>query len=144
MTLRPPPEATLTIGLRTGGREYRLRVEDGWVQARRGLAEDADLRLVGTPWEVMATLVAEQDLGELGAEVEGDPAALEALRAWSPSRTHTGRAPRPRWRRRYLSSAELLPSSWRATISSWICWVPSKMSRILASRAHFSSSSFSP
>ena len=44
----------------------------------------------------------------------------------------------------YLSSAELFPSSWRATISSWICWVPSKMSRIFASRAHFSSRSFSP
>ncbi len=29
-------------------------------------------------------------------------------------------------------------------ISSWICWVPSKMSRIFASRAHFSSSSSSP
>ncbi len=41
----------------------------------------------------------------------------------------------------YLSSAEVLPSSWRATISSWICWVPSNRSRILASRAHFSSSS---
>ena len=41
----------------------------------------------------------------------------------------------------YFSSAEVLPSSWRATISSWICCVPSKMSRIFASRAHFSSSS---
>ena len=29
-------------------------------------------------------------------------------------------------------------------IRSWICWVPSKMSRIFASRAHFSSSSSSP
>jgi DNA-binding HxlR family transcriptional regulator len=82
VTLRPPPEAELTIGLRSGGQDYRLRVEDGWVQARRGHAEDADVRLAGTPWEVMATLIAEEDLGELGAEVEGDPAALEALRAW--------------------------------------------------------------
>jgi hypothetical protein len=31
---------------------------------------------------VMATLIADGDLGELGAEVEGDPAGLEALRAW--------------------------------------------------------------
>ena len=96
----------------------------------------------------MATLVAEEDLGELGAEVEGDPAALAALRAMValPEAHREGaeaELPRRR-RRRYLSSAELLPSSWRATISSWICWVPSKMSRILASRAHFSSSSFSP
>ena len=106
------------------------------------------MRLAGTPWEVMATLIAEGDLGELGAEVEGDPAALEALRAWValPDGTPGGRRGRGGLgeRRRYLSSAELLPSSWRATISSWICWVPSKMSRILASRAHFSSSSFSP
>jgi DNA-binding HxlR family transcriptional regulator len=82
VTLWPPPgAAALTIGLRTGGREYRLWVEDGWMHARRGLAEDPDLRLDGTPWEVMATLIAEEDLGELGAEVEGDPAALAALRA---------------------------------------------------------------
>lgn len=37
------------------------------------------------------------------------------------------------------SCAELLPSSRRATISSWICCVPSKMSRIFESRDHFSS-----
>jgi DNA-binding HxlR family transcriptional regulator len=82
VTLRPPPDAELTIGLRSGGQEYRLWVEDGWIQARRGHAEDADVRLAGTPWEVMATLLAEGDLGELGAEIEGDPAGLEALRAW--------------------------------------------------------------
>ncbi len=81
VTMRPTPEVEMTIGLRTGGREYRLRVEDGWVQARRGLAADADLRLSGTPWELMATLLTEEDLGELGAEVEGDPAVLAALRA---------------------------------------------------------------
>ena len=36
-----------------------------------------------------------------------------------------------------------LPRRRRATISCWICWVPSKMSRILESRAHFSSRSCS-
>jgi hypothetical protein len=41
----------------------------------------------------------------------------------------------------YLSSAEVFPSSSRATTRSWICWVPSNRSRILASRAHFSRSS---
>jgi integrase len=40
----------------------------------------------------------------------------------------------------YLSSALVLPRTRRATMSCWICWVPSKMSRILASRLHFSSS----
>ena len=44
----------------------------------------------------------------------------------------------------YFSSLELLPSSRLATINNWICWVPSKMSRIFESRAHFSSSSSSP
>src|SRR6476646_8703439 len=43
----------------------------------------------------------------------------------------------------YLSSAEVLFSSRRATISCWICCVPSKMSRIFESRAHFSSNEFS-
>ena len=42
---------------------------------------------------------------------------------------------------RYFSSVLESPSTRRATISCWICWVPSKMSRILESRAHFSSSS---
>ena len=41
---------------------------------------------------------------------------------------------------RYLSSADDRPSRRRATTSCWICWVPSKMSRIFESRAHFSSS----
>ena len=44
----------------------------------------------------------------------------------------------------YFSSLELLPSKRRATINNWICWVPSKMSRIFESRAHFSNSSSSP
>ncbi len=80
--LRPPPEARMTIGLQTGGREYGLWVEDGWVHARRGAATDPRLTIAGTPWEVIATLVAEADLGELGAEVDGDLSALEELRVW--------------------------------------------------------------
>ncbi len=40
----------------------------------------------------------------------------------------------------YFSSDDDLPSRRRATMSCWICWVPSKMSRIFESRAHFSSS----
>jgi hypothetical protein len=79
VVLRPPSGAELTIGLRTGGQDYRLRVEGGWVEGRRGRASDADLTLDGTPWQVMATLLAE-DSGELGAVVEGDSGALDALR----------------------------------------------------------------
>ena len=52
-------------------------------------------------------------------------------------------APRRPQRRERATSARrsTSPSTRRATISCWICWVPSKMSRILESRAHFSSSS---
>jgi DNA-binding HxlR family transcriptional regulator len=80
VVLRPPSDASLEIDLHTGGQAYRLRIEDGWIAAARGRAEDADLALSGTPWEVMATLIAGED-GEGGAEVEGDRAVLEELRA---------------------------------------------------------------
>ena len=76
VVLRPPVGAELTLGVRSGDREYRLRIEDGWIDARRGEAPDADVTLSGTPFEVMATLVSDEGR----AEVEGDPAALEALR----------------------------------------------------------------
>jgi DNA-binding HxlR family transcriptional regulator len=77
--LRPPAGIELTIGLRSGEQDYRLRIEDGWIEGRRGTAGDADLTLSGTPWQVLATLLAE-DPGEFGAEVAGDPAALDVLR----------------------------------------------------------------
>jgi DNA-binding HxlR family transcriptional regulator len=80
IVLRPDRRDSLTVGLRTGDQDYRLRVEDGWVEARRGKAEAPDLTLTGTPWEVLATLVGGID-GEAGAEVDGDPEALEKLRA---------------------------------------------------------------
>jgi DNA-binding HxlR family transcriptional regulator len=80
IVLRPDRADSLTIGLRTDGRDYRLRVEDGWIEARRGAAENPDLTLTGTPWQVMATVVAGED-GEIAAEVDGDPEALVALRA---------------------------------------------------------------
>jgi DNA-binding HxlR family transcriptional regulator len=80
VSLRPPAKAAMTIGLATGGRAYRLRVRDGWIEARRGAAEDAELTLSGTPWEVMATLLGAPE--EVGAQVAGDPASLEAMRSW--------------------------------------------------------------
>jgi DNA-binding HxlR family transcriptional regulator len=79
VVLRPDRGETLTVGLRSGGQAYRLLVENGWIEARRGEAEAADITLIGTPWQVMATLMGED--GELAAEVSGDPAALAALRA---------------------------------------------------------------
>jgi DNA-binding HxlR family transcriptional regulator len=80
VTLRPPQAATMTIGLRSGDRGYCLRVQDGWIEARRGVPEGADLTLSGTPWEVMATLLGAPE--ELGAEVDGEPATLDAIRSW--------------------------------------------------------------
>jgi DNA-binding HxlR family transcriptional regulator len=82
IVLRPPVAGdSLTLGLHSGDRHYRLRVADGWIEARRAnRAEEADVTLTGSPWEVMATVVAGED-GEIAAEVEGDRGALEALRA---------------------------------------------------------------
>lgn len=77
--LEPPPEATLTIGLRSEGHASRLRIEDGWIAAERGEAVDPDLALTGTPIAVIAVLVV-GEAAEQGVEIEGDRAALEALR----------------------------------------------------------------
>lgn len=78
--LRPPADAALTIGLRSGGRSYRLRIEDGWIAASREEAADADVTLAGEPAEVLTALVA-GEAAEGGVEIEGDRAALESLRA---------------------------------------------------------------
>jgi DNA-binding HxlR family transcriptional regulator len=78
--LRPPADFAMTLGLRTDGQDYRLRMEDGWISIARGHAGDADLSLAGSPIEVIAALV----VGEPGAgsvEVEGDRDLLERLRA---------------------------------------------------------------
>jgi DNA-binding HxlR family transcriptional regulator len=78
--LQPPPDAALTVGLRSGGQAYALRIEDGWIEASRGEAADADVTLSGEPRDVLAALVAGQD-GEAEVEIEGDREALEELRA---------------------------------------------------------------
>ena len=77
----------------------------------------------------------------LQQQLRRDRARPQRHRVPRDARRHDRDARRPL---SYFSSAEVLPSSSRAMISSWICWVPSKMSRILTSRAHFSSSSPSP
>jgi DNA-binding HxlR family transcriptional regulator len=78
---QPPTDARLTIGLRSGGQNYWLRVEEGWIAAGRGEAEDPDLVLVGDPAPVLAALVA-GEAAEERIEIEGDRSALEQLRAW--------------------------------------------------------------
>jgi DNA-binding HxlR family transcriptional regulator len=78
--LRPPADAALTVGLCSGGQAYGLRVEDGWIAASRGEADDPDVTLSGEPRDVLAALVAGES-GEAGVEIEGDRGALDELRA---------------------------------------------------------------
>jgi DNA-binding HxlR family transcriptional regulator len=78
--LHPPAEAAMTVGLRSGGSSYRLRIEGGWIEASRGEAADADVTLAGEPAGVLGALVA-GDAGEADIEIEGDRDALAALRA---------------------------------------------------------------
>jgi len=77
--LHPPTDLELTVGLRSEGQSYELRVRDGWVDARRGVAEDPDLTLSGTPIDVIAALVT-GEAGESRVEIEGDRGVLEQLR----------------------------------------------------------------
>jgi DNA-binding HxlR family transcriptional regulator len=77
--VQPPPEARMTIGLRSGGQPYWLRVEQGWIAASRGEAGDPDVTLAGEPADVLAALVV-GEAAEEGIEIEGDRAALEQLR----------------------------------------------------------------
>jgi DNA-binding HxlR family transcriptional regulator len=76
--LQPPAHFAATLGLRSDGQSYRLRIEDGWIDGTRGGTENADLILSGTPIEVIAALVA----GEVGVgnvEIEGDRTSLAKL-----------------------------------------------------------------
>ena len=78
--LRPPAGAEMTIQLRSAGNSFRLRMADGWIDAERGEVTDPDLTLAGEPRAVLAALVLGEE-GEAEAQIEGDRAALEALRA---------------------------------------------------------------
>ena len=77
---QPPADACLTIGLRSGGQSYSLRIEDGWIAASRSEAEDPDVTLTGEPADVLAALVV-GEAAERSIEVEGDRGALDELRA---------------------------------------------------------------
>jgi DNA-binding HxlR family transcriptional regulator len=77
---QPPPSARLTIGLRSGGQSYTLRIEHGWIAASRGATEDAEVTLAGEPADVLAALIAGAE-AEGSIEIEGDRSALEELRA---------------------------------------------------------------
>ena len=77
---QPPLDACLTVGLRSGGQSYSLRIEEDWIAASRGEAEDADLTLTGDPADMLAALVVGGAAEQL-IELEGDHGALEELRA---------------------------------------------------------------
>jgi DNA-binding HxlR family transcriptional regulator len=78
--LRPPPEAEMTIGLRSEGHAYVLRMRGGWIEASRGIDPAAEITLSGSPIAVLAALVVGEE-AEAGIEIEGDRARLEDLRA---------------------------------------------------------------
>jgi DNA-binding HxlR family transcriptional regulator len=78
--LRPPPEDSFRLELRSEGQSFSLRAEEGWIAGSRGSAGDADLILSGSPFMVLAAVVA-GPAGVPGVEVEGDAELLDRLRA---------------------------------------------------------------
>jgi DNA-binding HxlR family transcriptional regulator len=75
--LRPPEGFRMTLALRSEGQSYDLRIAEGWIEASRGAAANADLGLAGTPIGISAALVA----GEASVEVDGDMELLDQLRS---------------------------------------------------------------
>src|SRR6188472_1391993 len=78
--LHPPPDLCLSLGLRSGGQSYELRIADCWIDAARGATTNCDVGLAGDPINVIAALVAGED-GEAAVEVEGDRELLDELRS---------------------------------------------------------------
>jgi DNA-binding HxlR family transcriptional regulator len=76
--LRPAPEASFDLGLRTEGESYALRARDGWIRGSRGTTGEPDLTLSGTPIEVLAAVVV-GTAGVPGIEIEGDAGLLDEL-----------------------------------------------------------------
>jgi DNA-binding HxlR family transcriptional regulator len=77
--LRPPAGVSLTVQLRSEGKDFRMRIEGGRIEAERGEAQNPDLILSGTPRDVIAALVV-GEAEEENVEIEGDLACLDALR----------------------------------------------------------------
>lgn len=77
--LRPPVESRATLGLRSGGKSYAVRIEAGGVEARRGADSAAQLTLSGTPHEVLAALVVGGE-AEAAIEIGGERELLVRLR----------------------------------------------------------------
>jgi DNA-binding HxlR family transcriptional regulator len=76
--LRPPPDASFDLGLRSNDQSFALRARDGWIEASRGSLGEPDLTLSGSPLEVLAAIVT-GPAGVPGVEVEGEPTLLDWL-----------------------------------------------------------------
>lgn len=76
--LRPPPEASFDLGLRSAGQSFALQAREGWISGSRGALGEPDLTLSGTPIEVLAAVVI-GPAGVPGIEIEGNAALLDDL-----------------------------------------------------------------
>jgi len=79
VALQPPADFTMTLGLNTGGKDYRLHMEDGWISISREGAEDANLVLTGEPVAVIAALLIGEPAEDM-VEIEGERELLGQLR----------------------------------------------------------------
>jgi DNA-binding HxlR family transcriptional regulator len=80
VVLQPPPDAEISVQLRSGGNGFRLQIADGWITIERGELADPDLTLTGDPRALLGALVVGGE-AEDEVTIEGDPATLAALRA---------------------------------------------------------------
>jgi DNA-binding HxlR family transcriptional regulator len=78
VVLRPPPEASFDLGLRSVGQSFALRARGGWIAGTRGTVGEPDLTLSGSPIEVLAAVVI-GPAGVPGLELEGNAALLDEL-----------------------------------------------------------------
>jgi DNA-binding HxlR family transcriptional regulator len=78
--LRPPPGKSFRLELHSEGESFSLRAEEGWIAGSRGSLGEPDLTLSGSPFMVLAAVVA-GPAGVPGVEVEGDTDLLDRLRA---------------------------------------------------------------
>lgn len=77
--LHLPPDLTATVGLRSDGQSFVLRIDAGWVEISRGAEPAAQLTLDGSPLSVLSAFVVGAD-AEDGVAIEGDRELLETLR----------------------------------------------------------------
>jgi len=81
IVLQPPPDAEMSVQLRSGGNSFRLSIADGWITAERGELADPDLTLAGDPRAVIAAVVLGDSNEAEAATIEGDREVLERLRS---------------------------------------------------------------